>query len=214
MNHEDAPRAGRFDPEDLDGHTLDELMDYLESGRTPRDDSIEQSAGCQLALDALERLHGLVPELLGADIAAEPEADEAWVDRVLGGIAMDVRAGRRIPFHAPEPGDDLAITEGALRGIVRGAENAVPGVLIGRCRVHGDVTTFGEPVRVEVEVAVPWGERIDGLVSRLRGEIAERLARHTALDVAGIDIAVLDVQHQPGAREHDGREADQGEGER
>lgn len=209
MNHEnDGPELGRFDPEDLDGHTLDELVDYLESGRSPRDPSIENSAGCQLALDALERLHGLAPELLQADLRAEPEPDEAWVDRVIGGIAMDVRAGRRIPYRAPSENIDLGITEGAVRGVIRGAENAIPGLLIGRTRLHGDVTAPDEPIRIELEAAVPWGEPISGLADRLRAEVAERLARHTELNVVGIDIVVHDIRR---ARDDDANAAEEGD---
>ena len=39
--------------EDLDGHTIEELSDYLDAGRTPVDASIEGSPGCRIALDAL-----------------------------------------------------------------------------------------------------------------------------------------------------------------
>lgn len=198
MNHDNDGRdIGRFDPEDLDGHTLDELVDYLESGRTPRDASIENSAGCQLALEALGRLRGLAPELLQADLQSEPEPDQAWVDRVIGGIAMDVRAGRRIPYRAPAENIDLGITEGAVRGIIRGAENSVPGLLVGRTQLHGDVTVPGEPVRIELDAAVPWGQPIAGVAGRLRAEIAERLARHTELNLTGIDIVVHDIHHMP-----------------
>src|SRR5690606_11299665 len=122
---------------------------------------------------------------LGADVAAEPGADEHWVQTVLSGIALDARAGRRVPLVATTPpradldapdlgAADLGITEGALRGLVRAAEHAVPGVLVGACRFDGDIPVPRAPVRVEIEVSVPYGTPILDFTDRLRVEIAER----------------------------------------
>lgn len=44
-----------------------------------------------------------------------------------------------------------------MRGLVRSAGDAIPGVLIGRCRLDGDVTVPGSPIRIEAEVSVPYG---------------------------------------------------------
>ncbi|WP_353111526.1 Asp23/Gls24 family envelope stress response protein [Microbacterium sp.] len=199
MNDNDVPRLRSLglEPEDLDGHTLEELSDYLDAGREPADASIDESPGCRIAMDALERLRRLSPELLVDDAVAEPQVEESWVQGILAGIRLDARAGRRIPFSAPEPEADLGITEGAVRGLVRGAESAVPGVLVGRCRLVGDVTETGVPVRVEMDVSVPYGDPIPDLVDRLREEVASRLGEHTELNVAGIDITVHDVQRMP-----------------
>lgn len=180
--------------DDLGGHTIEELCDYLDAGRTPVDPSIEDSPGCRIALDALTRLRDLSPELLAADAAAEPEPDESWVEGILAGIALDARAGRRIPLTVPALDANLGITEGAVRGMIRAAENTVPGVVVGSCRFDGDVTVPGEPVRVRVEVSVPYGEPIPDLVDRLRAEISARLAAHTTLNVTGVDITVHDIQ--------------------
>jgi len=186
-----------FEPEDLDGHTMDELADYLDAGRQPADPSIDASPGCRIALDALERLRRLGPALLDQDTAAEPQADENWVRSIIDGIARDARAGRRIPFPVVEPDDDLGITEGAVRGLIRSAGDAVPGVLIGRCRLDGDVTTPGAPIRIEVEASVPYGLPIARLAERLRTEIGERLRTHAELNITGIDIVVHDVRDLP-----------------
>ena len=186
-----------FEPEDLDGHTMDELADYLDAGRQPADPSIDASPGCRIALDALERLRRLGPALLDQDTAAEPQADESWVRSIIDGIARDARAGRRIPFRVVEPDDDLGITEGAVRGLIRSAGDAVPGVLIGRCRLDGDVTTSGAPIRIEVEASVPYGLPIARLAERLRTEIGERLRTHAELNITGIDILVHDVRDLP-----------------
>ncbi len=196
MNHSDSPdpQTSLTELGDLDGHTIEELSDYLDSARTPADPSIEGSPGCRIALDALSRLRELTPELLAADLAAEAAPDESWVQKVLSGIALDARAGRRIPLSTARPDADLGITEGAVRGAIRAAERTVPGVVFGTCRFDGDVTIPGEPVRVRVEVSVPYGQPIPDLVDRLREEIRTRLLAHTTLSVTGIDITVQDIQ--------------------
>ncbi|WOF21889.1 hypothetical protein N8K70_10885 [Microbacterium betulae] len=202
MTQDDRPdldaEAWGLEPEDLDGHTLEELSDYLDAGRRPEDPSIEQSPGCQLALQAMERLRDITPALFAADTAAEPAVDERWVQRVLGSIALDARAGRRIPLASEDDALDLGLTEGAVRGLVRAAETAVPGLLIGRCRLEGDVLTPSAPLRVTVDVSTPYGTPIAEAAERLRGEIDRRLATHTELRVVGIDITVKDVAG-PGA---------------
>ncbi|KQV00529.1 hypothetical protein ASC55_15290 [Microbacterium sp. Root322] len=183
-----------LEPTDLDGHTLDELTDYLDAGRQPADRSIDESPGCQLALDALERLQGLGAELIAAEAAAEPPVDENWVDRILSGIAMDARAGRRIPLESPDPHVDLAITEGAVRGLIRSAENAVPGLLVGRCRLDGDVTQAGAPIRIEIDASALHGQSIPKVAAELRAEVDRGLRAHTELNVIAIDIAIKDVR--------------------
>lgn len=182
-----------LDPGDLDGHTIEELTDYLDAGRTPADASIDDSPGCALALDALERLRVLTPALMAHDEATEPAPEPGWIQSILSGIALDARSGRRIPLAEPEEGSDLAITEGAVRGLIRAAENVFPGILIGRCRLNGDVTDLDASIGVEVDVSVPFGEPIARLADRLRSEIAARLRVHTRLSVTGIDITVHDI---------------------
>jgi uncharacterized alkaline shock family protein YloU len=182
-----------LEPDDLDGHTLEELSDYLDAGRQPSDPTIDGSPGCQLALDALERLQGLGGQLIDADAAASPDVDASWVDRILSGIALDARAGRRIPLEAPEPSVDLGITEGAVRGLIRSAENAVPGVLVGRCRLDGDVTMPGAPIRIDIEASARFGESIPRMVEHLRAEAEQRLRAHTELNIVAIDVRIRDV---------------------
>ncbi|WP_460780258.1 hypothetical protein [Microbacterium shaanxiense] len=182
-----------LEPDDLDGHTIEELTDYLDAGRTPADPTIDASPGCALALDAMERLRALTPALMARDEASEPDPEPGWIQSILSGIALDARSGRRIPLVDPDDGSDLAITEGAVRGLIRAAENVFPGILIGRCRLNGDVAVRGAEVGVEIDVSVPFGEPIAQLANRLRSEIAVRLDRHTQFAVTGIDITVHDI---------------------
>lgn len=203
----DAPELRRLglEPADLDGHTIDELTDYLDADRTPANPSIDGSAGCQLALDALIRLRALTGQLIAADAAEEQEVDDSWVDRILSGIVLDARSGRRVPIASEVGGADLGITEGAVRGLVRAAEGSVPGVLVGRCRLDGDAEQPGAPIRIDIDASVPYGEPIPNLVERLRAEVADRLRRHTELNVVGIDITVRDIQDVASWEEGAGR---------
>lgn len=185
---------------DLDGHTLEDLSAYLDADRQPFDPSIEASATCQLALQAMERLRALSGPLLAADAADEPAADESWLRRVLAGIAMDARAGRRIPVRHPSPDADLAITEGAVRGVIRSAEDEVDGVVVGRCRIDGDLTSPEALVDLTVEASVRLGLPIPATADLLRTAIVARVRANTDLTVRTVDITVNDV-HGPSRRE-------------
>lgn len=194
MNAHEHRRLLGLGPEDLDGHTIEELSEYLEAGRLPADPLIDESAGCQIALDALERLRDLTPQLFAADTAAEPEADELWVQRILTDITLDARAGRRIPIASAAPNADAGITEGAVRGLIRSAERVVPGALLGKCTLDGDVTRLDEPIRVCVEMSAPYGASIPELADRVRTEIRAQLTAHTTLNVTAVDIVIHDIQ--------------------
>lgn len=193
MTHEpDLP--GRSDTDDLDGFTLEQLSDYLEAGRAPRNPAIEDSPSCRLALDSLERLRAARQEMQHADIAAEPPADDGWVDRLLEQIPPNTRPGRRVPLEVPDTTGDFGMTEGSIRGLIRSADAIVPGVFIGKCRILGDVESVGAPVRIQIEISVWFGQPITEAVATLRAEVARRLDAHTQLRIEGIDIAVIDVQ--------------------
>lgn len=201
MNQNDMHGVLALDPEDLDGHSVEELSDYLDAGRLPANRSIDESASCQNALDALERLHNLTPALLAADLAAEPALDEAWVQSIIGNIALDARAGRRIPIEIALPDSDAGITEAAVRGLIRSAETAVPGALLGKCTLEGDVLDPQALTRVRVDVSVPYGAEIPPIVDALRSEITSRLAAHTTLRLGGVDITVQDIRYAPAPAE-------------
>ena len=186
-----------YEPEDLDGHTIEELSDYLDAGRSPVNPAIEASPGCRTALEAMERLRHLTPELFAEDVAAEPPAEESWIAGIMGLVALDARAGRRIPFESDSDSDDLGITEGAVRGLIRAAEAAVPGTVIGRVKINGDVSTLGAPVTIQLDVSVSYGNPIPDTVERLRADIARRLDAQTELVVTAIDINVHDIRQLP-----------------
>lgn len=179
--------------DDLDGHTMEELADYLDRGRTPRDPDIEGSAACRLALTNMERLRELSMGALQRRADAEPDRDTGWVDRLLDAIRSEVRSGRDVPIAHPDPHLRLAMTEAAVRGLVRRAGDTMGGVVMGRCTLDGDVATVGAPIRVGVTAGLVYGENADETAERLRATIAAVLARHTELSVVSIDVVFDDV---------------------
>ncbi|MFB2600232.1 Asp23/Gls24 family envelope stress response protein [Herbiconiux sp. P17] len=188
-----------LEPDDLDGHTIEELSDYLDAGRAPADPSIDSSPGCQNALAALQRLRSVSAGILDAEAREEPEPEESWIGGILKNIGREAHAGRSIPLPHPDPAAALAITEGSVRGIVRAAGDTVEGLLVGRCSLIGDVTVPGEPITVAIDAVVYWGHNIPSATSALREAVAAALALHTELHVAAIDVTVHDVQVPPTA---------------
>ena len=170
-----------------------ELSEYLDRGEDPPQELLDRSPAYGIALEALLRFRSVALNLLQADADAEPARDDSWVSRILTNIHIEARAGRSIPLTAPTPDAELSITEGAVRGLIRAAGDSVPGALVGRCRLDGDVTVPGSPVTVSVEASVYWGEPLPDAAQRIREDIASALRRHTELTIAAIDVAITDV---------------------
>lgn len=189
----DDARLDALEPEDLDGHTIDELADYLDAGMQPADPSIDDSAACQNALAALVRLRQ--SSLGSLDVAAEQEApaDESWIGGVLANISLEARAGRDVPLRPSVPTERPVVTEGAVRSLVRTAGDVVPGVVIARCSLQGDVTRLGAPVRVLVELAIRSGTPIHPAAEHVRQAVAATLAEQTDLLVEAVDVRVRDL---------------------
>ncbi len=179
------------DPDDLDGHTIDELADYLDNARQPYDPTIEGSPACRHALAALDRLRRLTPALLTDE---GPEDDEdGWIAGVLSHIAIDAHAGADLPLQSHDPDVRLVITEGALRGLIRAAGDDEPGFLAGRIRFTGDLAALDEPITVSVNVTVLQGTVIPTAVEELRERIRTTVLRHTDYRDLRIDITVQDL---------------------
>jgi uncharacterized alkaline shock family protein YloU len=180
--------------EDLDGHSIDELADYLDAGMQPADPSIDDSPACQNA-----RLRNAS---LGAlEVAAQHEApaDESWIGGVLANISLEARAGRDVPLRAVSETERPVMTEGAIRSLVRRAGDAVPGIVVARCSIDGDVTVFAAPVRVTVEVAIIAGPSIHATAELVRTGVTAALAEQTDLVVEAVDVVVRDLLVDPAA---------------
>jgi uncharacterized alkaline shock family protein YloU len=189
--------------DDLDGHTIEELSDYLDAGRKPYDPSIENSPGCRIALDALVRLRSASLRLLEAEATDEPEPEESWIGGILANIGREARAGRRIPIEHPDPAADLGITEGSVRGLIRAAADTVDGLIVGRTALEGDVTVPGEPITVALEATAYFGHPIPATTELLREAVRSALELHTDLVITAVDVTIVHVHHAPPRRPAD-----------
>lgn len=188
-----------LEPADLDGYSIDDLVDYLDAGCRPANPTIDSSPTCQIALNALRRLRALGMTLLEDEAAAEPTPEGSWVGALMASISTDARAGRSIPFRTASEDSALSVTEGAVRALIRDAGDAVPGLLITRSILDGDVTAIGVPIRIRLEVTLIWDARVVTQAPLLRATVERAVRRHTDLDLVAVDIVVTDV-HRPSGR--------------
>ncbi|MBW4040721.1 MAG: Asp23/Gls24 family envelope stress response protein [Acidobacteria bacterium] len=179
--------------DDLDGHTIEELADYVDRGRTPVDPAIETSPGCRHAIAALERLRSASSTILAEETAAAAPPDETWLAGLMSQISLDARAGADFTLLTTPDGDEVVMTEGALRALVRAAGDEQPGFLVGRVRFDGDLSEPESPLTVRVDVVVGYGTRVPAGVDRLRTAVIERLRTHTMFRAVRVDIDVRDL---------------------
>jgi hypothetical protein len=179
--------------DDIDGHSIDSLSDYLDRGRQPRDPSIESSPAAQNALAALSRLRAVAPRVIAADAEYFAPQNENWIKRILDQIGVQAHAGRDIPISHDVEGAVLSISEGAVRAIVREVGDDTPGLLVERCRLHGDVETPGAPVEVHVVVSTFDGTDTAEAITRFQTDVEAALREHTDLSIAGITVRVHDT---------------------
>ncbi|MDD7928736.1 Asp23/Gls24 family envelope stress response protein [Microbacterium thalli] len=185
------------DPVVLDcGKTIDEISDYLESGRSPRDPEIETCPECLNALDALSRAGRLSRELIAADAAELPEPAENWFHGVMTAVRAELRAGRSIPLSHPDPRVSMSVTEGAVQALIRASGDAIEGVYIGHSRIVGDVEVPYAPIEIDITASVAWGESLPAAAGAVRRAVSEALAQHTELNVTAVDVTVEDL-HRP-----------------
>lgn len=181
------------DPTDaLDGHTLEELADYVDRGRTPVDPTIEDSPGCRHAIAALERLRSVSTTFL-TEGPAGAQPDESWLAGLMSQISLDARSGADFTLITTPDGDEVVMTEGALRALVRAAGDEQPGFIVGRVRFQGDLSEPERPLVVRVDVVVGYGTRVGPEVVRLRAAVIERLTTHTMFRDVRVDIDVRDL---------------------
>ena len=184
------PGASPLEPQNLDGHTIEELSDYLDRGRQPRDASIETSPGAQHALAALSRLRTIAPKILEAEAAAKPPANDGWIKRILDQIGIQANSGRDIPIEADAAGATLSISEGAVRALVREVGDELPGMFVERAKLEGEVETPGAPVAVNVEISIFHGTNPTEVMDELRSGVLAALGTHTELNVSEVTITV------------------------
>jgi len=177
----------------LAGHTIEELSDYLDRDRTPADPTIDASPECQIALRSLQRLRDVQGSLLTEDVEREADRSDSWVTSILQNINLEAHSGRDIPLSHPSPTARLVVTEGAVRGILRATGDGIDNIIVGRCRLDGDVSVPGDPITIRIDAAVSQGEDIPAKAEALREAVYAALHEHTDLNVATIEITIRDV---------------------
>lgn len=171
------------------GYTLDELADYHDRGRTPAIAAIDGDPQCRAVLDSMTHLGALSRELLERD--ARTEVAESWFQQILGEVARESRAGRDLPLLDDEP-VRVVVTEGAVRGLVRGAGDQVDGVLVERVDV-ALTDTDRIDVRMTISVLhsiVPRDGGLLGVADRVRRGVHDALEDHAGWTVGEIDVIV------------------------
>lgn len=179
-----------LEPDDLDGHTIEELDDYLAQNRRPADPSIDNSPACQIALGALGRLREAARSLLAVRPDDRRNEDD-WIANAIASISLEAHTGRRFPLPFAIPNLRAVVTEGALRGLIRAVGDDVPGVLVGSVRIDTD-----DPPRVAVlriTIAVEFGYPLLDAADLLRAALAEALPDHLPFVVDHVDVRVVDV---------------------
>ena len=96
------------------GRTIQELSEYLEAGRSPRDPEIEQCPECLNALESLSRVGDLSRDLFAADAASLPEPSAGWFGGILDQVACPGQPDVQL---APVAGRYRAGRKGAFEGL-------------------------------------------------------------------------------------------------
>ncbi|MEB4614689.1 hypothetical protein, partial [Leucobacter sp. M11] len=200
MNHADDLQEG---PELLaeepryGGFTLDELAEYLDRGRTPRNPEIEANEECRSVLTSLARVRTLTGDALAAEATVHGHLDQPWVERVFSMIRADAREGRAIPVRHPHPAVRLSISERALRALIRACGDQVAGAVIGRVLFHGDIDVAGAPVAVEVRIALFMFTAVSAVAQPLRDRIGRVIRTHTDLALTEVNLVFTNVIPAP-----------------
>jgi uncharacterized alkaline shock family protein YloU len=171
------------------GYSLEDLSAYLDSGRTPPIAEIDTNAECQAVLASMERLGGLSRDLVAVE--SRQPLDDGWYDGLMREVMREFRAGRDIPLFPASPNAELVVTEGALHELIRAAGDTVPGILLGRTRLHRAESEG--PFDIEVTVSAGFGTRLADAAGQVRTAIAEAVERQGELRVGRIDVTVTDV---------------------
>ncbi|WP_104087187.1 hypothetical protein [Arthrobacter sp. GMC3] len=175
------------------GRRIEDLSDYLETGFSADAAHIEHCPQCQARLAGLRSLHTAALNLMDDDVASLSGEGTGWLDGMLANLRLETRAGRSIPL-ASNTADLLTETEGAVIALVRNVGDSLGGVLIGRCRLDGEVTVPGAPVEVNVNVSARYGYPLPVMAEDLRAAILTELLVETELNVAAVNVAFTDMR--------------------
>ncbi len=175
------------------GRRIEDLSDYLETGISADIEHIEHCPQCQARLAGLRSLSAAALDLMADDVASAGADGVGWLDGMLANLRMETRAGRSIPLTGG-PLDELTETEGAVIAMIRSIGDSLGGVLIGRCRLEGDVSVAMAPVEVHINVSARYGYPLPSLAQELRDAVLAELLMHTELNVVAVNVAFTDIR--------------------
>lgn len=175
------------------GRHIEDLSDYLDTGASPDAEHIDHCPQCQARLAGLRSLNVAALELLDDDVASASAEDTGWLDSILANLKLETRAGRSIPLEGGDL-EDFSETEGSVIAMVRAVGDTLGGVLIGRCRLEGDVSVPGAPVDVNINVSARYGYPLPTLAQELREAVLAQLLVQTELNIAAVNVAFTDMR--------------------
>ena len=175
------------------GRSIEDLSDYLDTGASPDAEHIDYCPQCQARLAGLRSLSAAAKDLFDEDMAATADDDSGWLDGILANLRLETSAGRLIPLRG-QGMDELTETEGAVIALVRSVGDALGGVLIGRCRLEGEIGTASAPVEVRINVSARYGYPLPTLAEELRTAVFSELLVQTELNVTAVHVAFTDMR--------------------
>lgn len=141
---------------------------------------------------AEQRLRELGQQLLEHDERRSPDL-AGVIEAVTGQIRREARAGRDVPMPGTDDVDRLVVTEGALRGRLREVADDVPGVVVARCAVQGDLDDPGARIGARLAISVAWSLRLSEVAGHVRERVRAELVAQTGRPPGEIDVEVLDL---------------------
>jgi uncharacterized alkaline shock family protein YloU len=91
-------------------------------------------------------------------------------------------------------GGAVRITDAALTQIVVRAAESVPGTRVRRPRRHLDVLIEDSRARVELELAVAYGQVLPELARKVQERVAAALTTMCGVDVTAVDVSVEELE--------------------
>ncbi|WP_159942602.1 MULTISPECIES: hypothetical protein [unclassified Nocardiopsis] len=164
------------------GNTVDALLRHMTSGELTGHERT-----CEHCRAQAEELRPLVTAVR-RDGEEEVTAPSGLLTDVMRAVRSERRSERTIVLGGTGPGG-TEVRESAVAAMLRASVEAVPGVVVGRCRV--EQTGEGLFVRVTARVAV--GLPIPDAAGAARRAMRSLVERRLGLPVARLDIDVVDL---------------------
>ncbi|WP_116246631.1 hypothetical protein [Nocardiopsis sp. FIRDI 009] len=168
-------------------NSVDALLRHLVSGALT-----EHESACRYCRDQAEELRPLVTAVRRSE-ERRVTAPPGLVSDVMRVVRAERRGGRSIVLDGSGPGG-TEVRESAVAALLRASVDAVPGVVVGRCRI--EQTARGVVVRATVRVGLdrPIPEAAEAARSTMRALVEEQLG----LPVVRVDLDVVDVRDDAG----------------